>query len=239
MPTENQLPSFNFVVNTSVDAVKESSGGFIGKSGVYPVVINFVSVEQTANGAYRFNINLSYNGNSQVIYGANIQNNNGEANAIGARLLNKLCKIAGLDTGARLTFEEEEHTVGKDNEVRTFVVATELSGLECQIQVKEVFDKYKGEIKRKIDPINFFSLEGATADELAAKDAGQTVTLGAQLAKILEAESTTQHKLGKDENDRAVTEEEVVAFLNNKKPGSTKPAATAGVTPKVNIFAAK
>lgn len=234
------LPQFNFKVNVSAEAVKESSGGFISSSGVYPITINFVSIDQTENGAYRFNMNINYNGSTQTIYGANIQNNDGTENKIGSRLLNKLCKIAGLDTGATLNLEEEVHTVGKNNEAKAFIVATDLTGLECQIQVKEVFDKYKGEIKRKLDPINFFSINGATADELAAKDAGNPVTLGAQLAKILENEATTAHKLGKDENDKAVTEEEVQAFITTKKTSKSATSTAkveTPVTPKRNLFA--
>lgn len=232
-------PEFNFRVNTEAEAIKETSGmNFIGTSGVYPITINFVSIDQTKNGAYRFNLNIDYNGNTQTIYGANIQNTNGEENVIGSRLLNKLCKLADLETGSSLNLDEEEHAVGKDNEVKRFIVATDLSGLECQIQVKEVFDKYKGEIKRKLEPVNFFSVDGATADELAAKDAGNEVTIGSQLAKILENEATTAHKLGKDENGHPVTEEEVIAFKEAKKSG--KPAQkpkSAPSKPAKNLFA--
>jgi hypothetical protein len=232
---------FNFTVNTSADAIKESSGGsFISKSGVYPITVNFVSIGQTKNGAYDFTVNFNYNGNTQTVYGPIIQNKDGSINEIGARVLNKLCAIAGLETGKPLDLNEEDHTVGKDNEVKTFIVATDLSGLECQMQVKEVFDKYKGEVKRSLDPINFFTSDGATADELVAKADGKDVTFGTQLSKILEAESTTAHRLGKDENGVSVTEEEVQAFLAAKKSG-TKPAAStpAPAAPKRNLFASK
>ena len=234
------LPQFNFRVNVSSEAIKESSGGnFISTSGVYPITINFVSIDQTDNGAYRFNMNIDYMGNTQTIYGANIQNNNGSENPIGSRLLNKICKIAGLDTGAQLVLEEETHNVGKDNEAKAFIVATDLSGLQCQIQVKEVFDRYKGEIKRKLDPVNFFSMEGATADELAVRDAGNPVTIGTQLAKILENESTTAYKLGKDENGQPVTDAEVLAFKEAKKSGKPTtgaPRQEAPAAPRKNLF---
>ena len=231
--------TFNFIVNTSAEAVKESSGGqFISQSGIYPITINFVSIDQTDNGAFRFNINANYNGNTQTFYGPTIQNKDGQPNQIGARVLNKLCGIAGLDSGSPLNLDEEEHAVGKDNTVKTFVVATDLSGLECQIQVKEEFTKYKGDIKRALDPVNFFTMEGATADELAAKAAGNNVTIGSQLAKILEQEATTAPKLGKDEHGNPVTEAEVKAYLATKKSGNKQaPKTETQAQPKKNLFA--
>ena len=235
-------PTFNFKVNTQADALKESGAGgqFISNSGIYPVTINFLSINQSSKGSYNYALNIDYNGNSQTIYGPTIQNNDGSENVIGSRSLNKVCVIAGLDSGAALNLEEEEHTVGKDNEVKTFVVATDLSGLECKLQLKRVYDKYKGEIKPKLNIESFFRMsDGASADEIVAEANGKDVTFGAQLAKIEENEATTQPRYGKDEDKNQVTEEEVAAFLEAKKSGNstTTSAPTETKQVKKNLFA--
>ena len=225
------LPEFNFRVSTSEEALKVAGTGgkFINDSGIYPITINFVSLEQSERGAYSYVLNVDYEGNSQTIYGPTIQNTNGEVNQIGARSLNSLLVIAGNENGQVPVIEEEEHAVGKDNEVRTFKVFTDLSGLECKVFLKRVYNKYKGEIKPKFEIITFFrEPDNATAEEIIAKENGKDVEFGKQYVHLMEAESTTKYKLGKDENKNPVTEEEVQEYLEAKKSGKSSSANNSG-----------
>lgn len=232
--------AFELRVRRDAQSVKESGGAFIKESGVYPITINFVSLNKSDKGAVSFAINFNYQGSTQTLYGPTIQNTNGEENEIGYRVLNKLFVIADLPAGAQPTIETEIHSVGKDNKPTEFEVLTDLSGLEVQVQVVREFTKYKGEIKDRTHPINFFRADGATADEIIASEADENVEIGKQLAKILEKESTTKPKLGKDEHGQPVTQDEVDAYLEAIKSGNKQSASTASSNPapiKKNLFA--
>lgn len=240
-----EKPTLNFRVSTSADAIKEggTGGSFISTSGIYPIKINYLALSQSDGGAFSYSVNIDYNGNSQTIYGPTIQNKDGKANEIGARSLNKICAIAGLDDGIQPTMEEEVHkawnNTTKQDEDRTFIVYSELSDLVCQIQLKQEYTKYQGAVKENLVIDSFFREDGASADEITALAAGKDITIGSQLAKIMENESTTKHRLGKDENKVKVTEEEVAAFIKAKADGkaagtSNAPAETKTV--KKNLF---
>jgi len=223
----------NLTVRKDAVSIKESTGGeFINKSGIYPITINYVSLHQSESGAVSFSMNVKYKDSDQTLYGPFIQNKDGKENEIGYRTFNKLCIIAGLD-GA-LTVEEETHPAGKEQTPTAFNVVQGISGIEAQVQIKQVFNKYKGEIKPKKEILTFFSAEGATADELVAIENGQDVKPGTQLAKIVAKDATTQPKLGTDENKQPVTQAEVEIFLKGDKSPSSAPAATK---PKTNLFA--
>ncbi len=231
-----------FTLKTKRDSasVKESTGSsFIGSSGVYQAKIDFVSLEETGKGAVRFNINLEVNGNKQTIYGNTVQNTDGSENTIGTALLNKLLVIAGLEDGVEPDVETETHKVGKDNTPTEFLVITDLSGLDIQIQVKEVWTKYQGELRQAIEPYNFFRADGATAAEIVAAETDKTIKFGDQLAKILAKPATTLplYKENKGTNEAAPTEDEVKAHIAAKKAGGSAPKPT--VTPPKKAFFGK
>lgn len=231
-----------FKVSKNKEALKERSGGssFIGKSGIYPIKIDFVSLEQSDKGAVSFNINCEYNGSKQTIYGNTIANTDGAVNEIGWNLLNKLLVIAGCRDGYELVTETETHVVGKDNTEKEFNVIPDLSGLECQIQIKEVFSRYKGEITQSREIYNFFTNDGATADELNAFEDDKTVKKGEQLAKILAKEATTKpiYRENKSTKEAAPTPEEVEEWLAAKATGKPAPKPKAAA-PKGNLFSKK
>jgi len=237
------MAAFNLKVKKTLEDVKESGGNkFIGESGVFPVTLNFVSVDTADSGAVNYTINLTYEGNSQTIYGPTIQNINGEQNEIGFRSLNKLFVVGGLENGQEPNIEEETHNVGKDNKEMTFNVITDLSDLECQMQVSEEFSLYKGAVSRKLLPVNFFTAEsGATADEITAHEAGNDVTPGKQLESILANEGTNKpkYRANKKANEPAPTPEQVEAFKAAKRKGpigATPQAAQAAPVARKNLF---
>lgn len=232
-----------FVVSRKKEdlAEKSGSGGFIGRSGIYPVKIDFVSLEQSEKGAVSFNINCTYNGNKSTIYGNTIANTDGNVNEIGWNLLNKLLVIAGCTDGYELTTETQTHSVGKDNIEKEFNVVPELCDIDCQIQVKEVFSRYKGEITQTREIYNFFTEDGATADELNAFENDRTVKKGEQLAKILAKDATIKPLLreNKGTKEAAPTQEEVDAWLAAKATGKPAPKPKAATAPKGNLFSKK
>ena len=236
--------SFTLKVNKSAEAVKESTGSqFIGQSGIYDGQINFVSLKQTDSGAVSFNVSFKYGGNDQVFYGPYIQSKAGKELDIGLRLLNKFFIVGGLEDGVEPAMDTETHNVGRDNTPTDFTVITDLSELDCKLQVKEVYNRYKGEIKRNLELVNVFSENGETAEELTAISEGQTVEAGKQLTAILAREATTlpaykDNKAADGSVEVAPTPEEVVAWREAKKSGAPAPVATT-TKPVVNPFAKK
>jgi hypothetical protein len=89
-----------FKVTTNEEALKESSGaGYFAASGIYDATITFASIDVSRGGAESVNFNLDYNGNPQTVYGPYVTNKDGSVNEIGAKLINKLAIIAGMEDG--------------------------------------------------------------------------------------------------------------------------------------------
>lgn len=227
------------VSRNPVDVKDASGGSFIGSSGVYPVTLDFVSLEQTKQGAITFNLNVDYNGSKQTIYGNTIFNKDESVNKIGMELLNKLLVIAGLPDDYEISTETENHKVGKDQVSKEFNVIPELSGVKIQVQVKEVVSRYNGDITRNLEIYNFFNEDGASASELVAYETDKNIVKGTQLSKILEKPGTkeTLFRDNKGTNEAAPTPEEFAAW-KAAKSGKSAPVAKPAVAPK-NPFAKK
>lgn len=56
--------------------------------------------------------------------------------------------IAGLDNVNEP--EEQEHAVGKDKELRSFMVLDDFSDLPCYVRVQQEYSKYNNEIKSRL-----------------------------------------------------------------------------------------
>jgi hypothetical protein len=224
-----------FKINKSAAAVQESSGGsYISKSGIYDVVIDFVSLDVTKNGAESVNFNIDYNGSKSTIYGPYVQAGNGDPLEIGLKLINKIFVIADAPEGEP-NIEEETHNVGKDNKAQDFAVFTDLSGLECKIRLQEEYSRYDGNITKRLAIKNFYSAEGASAEEYIS---------GTNVGKRLEqdskyADNVTYRDSKKGAND-APTPEEVQAW-KDEKAGKTPatpstPAAKTKTKPAGGLF---
>lgn len=157
-------------ISTKQDAIKDGGGlNFIAEEGVFPVSINFLSVEKTRNGALQANFNITYNGNTQTIYGPTIQNTDGATNTIGMSLLNKMGVLAGFDDGFDLTIEKETHKVGKDQTPQEFDVITDFSDMDLYMHVVREYTRYNNEVRRNLSIRNVFSAENmASASEIAS-----------------------------------------------------------------------
>lgn len=211
-------------INRDEAVVKESKGGgsYLSKSGIYPVTIKFASVSINEHNARSIDFNVDYNGSSSTLYGLKLDNNDGSENYM-YPIFNNLAIIAGLDDINEP--EEQEHAVGKDNEVKSFMVLDDFTGLEVLVRVQQEYSKYNNEIKSRLTIKGFYRAE----DKANAFEIIKGEGFGTQHGKDLAYAEKITYKDG-------LTAEEVAAWEAKKsgKPGAVKPAA---VTPiKSNAF---
>ncbi|HET8689671.1 MAG TPA: hypothetical protein VFM18_23945 [Methanosarcina sp.] len=215
-------------VSTSKDAISETSGSnYIAKSGVYDVTIKFASLDVSKNGAESVNFNIDYNGNEQTIYGPYITDKNGDTIDIGAKLINKLAVIIGMEEGDSYEIDEETHAVGKDKKRQDFSVITNFSNQPIKIHLQEEYSISKGgandgQIRKSMVIKNFFRTDGASAEEIV-----NGTEVGKRLASTIEkyaANVTYRDDL---------TPEMVEEWKKARASESSKPAApTPKATPK-------
>lgn len=162
----------------ALQAFPEST--FISKSGVYDVTIKFASLAVTASGAESVNFNVDFNGNDQTLYGPYITSKDGNVIEVGARLINNLAVIAGMQEGETYDLASETHAVGKDKKPQEFEVITNFSDLPVKVQLQESYgiNPNTNQIRKSLVIKNFFNAEGATAAELiSSKDIGKQLAI--------------------------------------------------------------
>ena len=211
-------------VSTADEALAQfPQSSYLNTSGVYDVTIKFASVDVSTGGAESVNFNVDYQGSPTTLYGPYVQDKQGNVLAIGAKLINALAVIAGMQDGDDYVMEKEEHLVGKDNEAKTFNVITNFSDLACKVQVQEEWsiNPNTKQPRKSLVIKNFFSEEGATASELkSGKDKGK------QLAIVLEKyASNITYRDG-------LTAEVVAEFKASQKAGKSAPAPKPTATAK-------
>ena len=208
-------------VNKDEAVVKENTGGgsYLSKSGIYSITIGFVSVSVNESNARSLDFNVLYNGNPSTLYGLKLDNNDGSENYM-YPIFNNLAIIAGLDNVNEP--EEQEHAVGKDKELKSFMVLDDFTGLECYVRVQQEYSKYNNEIKSRLVIKGFYRADTANAFEIIKGE-----NFGAQYTKDLAYAEKITYKDG-------LTAEEVAAWEEAKKNGkgsTVKPAATTPVKP--------
>lgn len=208
--------------------VKENKGGgsYLSKSGIYPVTIKFASVSVNEHNARSIDFNLDYNGNSSTIYGLKLDNNDGSENYM-YPIFNNLAIIAGLDDINEP--EEQEHAVGKDNEVKSFMVLDDFTDLPVYIRVQQEYSKYNNEIKSRLTIKGFYRAE----DKANAFEIIKGENFGTQYNKDLAYADKITYRDG-------LTAEEVQAWEATKsasKSGAPKPATNTPI--KTNPFGKK
>jgi hypothetical protein len=138
-------------------------------------------------------------------------------------IFNNLAIIAGLDDISEP--EEQEHAVGKDNEVKSFMVLDDFTGLEVLVRVQQEYSKYNNEIKSRLTIKGFYRAE----DKANAFEIIKGEGFGTQHGKDLAYAEKITYKDG-------LTAEEVAAWEAQKsgKSGAVKPASVTPV--KSNAF---
>lgn len=213
-------------VSTSKEAISETSGGnYISKSGVYDATIKFASLDVSKNGAESINFNLDYNGNEQTIYGPYITDKEGNTLDIGAKLINKLAVIIGMEEGDTYEVEEETHAVGKDKKPQEFSVITNFSDQPIKVHLQEEYSISKGgandgQIRKSMVIKNFFREDGASAEEIV-----NGTEVGKRLASTLEKyASNVTYK--DDLTPEMVEEWKKAKASEGSKPATPAPKAT-------------
>lgn len=206
--------SMFFTVKRDIDSVKEATGDYINTSGIYDVIIKFVSVNRSINGSMSLDFNCEYKGTPVTIYGLRLTNNDGSEN-FQAKLFNKLLVIAGLDGVSEPTIES--HVVGKDKAPKEFSVITELSDLPIKMRIQYTYSLYEGKIIERREIKNFYREgDGAVASEILL-DSG----FGTQLEKDKKYAANITYNDG-------LTAETIAQWKADKKAGiNTTPVNTS------------
>lgn len=218
-------------VSKKADAIKDTGtgGGFINRSGIYDVNLNYVQVAETKNKAYQLNFNVTNNGMDQTIYGPILVNKDGNINEITQGLLNRLCIIAGMDDGQDIETETAEFPVGKDQKLMEMEVIPELTDIPVKMRVQMEYSTYNNNIQERKNVKAFYREDGATAAEA---ESGENI--GKRLA--LDVDKYADNVTYKD----GLTEEDVKAWIasrsNSGSGGDAKPAPAAKANAKRPLF---
>lgn len=220
-------------VSKNQDAIKDQTGGgFINKSGIYDVTLNYVQVAETKNKAYQLNFNVTNQGMDQTLYGPIIVNKDGAVNEITQGLLNRLCIIAGMDDGQEIETETEERPVGKDQKLMEMEIIPELCDLDVKMRVQMEYSLYNDEIQERKNIKAFYREDGATAAEATSGE-----DIGKRLA--LDEEKYASNVTYKD----GLTEADVTEWLKARASGNQSaaktPAPKASTTAKRPMFGKK
>ena len=215
------------------DIKDQSGGGFINKSGIYDVTLNYVQVAETKNKAYQLNFNVTHQGMDQTLYGPIIVNKDGSVNEITQGLLNRLCIIAGMDDGQEIETETEERPVGKDQKMMEMEIIPELCDLDVKMRVQMEYSMYNDEIQERKNIKAFYREDGATAAEAeSGEDIGKRLALDEE-----KYASNITYKDGLTEAD--VTEWLKARASGNAQASKNTPAPKAATTAKRPMFGKK
>lgn len=216
-------------VSKKAEAIKDSGGngsGYINRSGIYDVTINYVQVAETKNGAYQLNFNVNNNGMDQTIYGPILVGKDGKVNEITQNLLNRLCIIAGMDDGQEIETETAEFPVGKDQKMMEMQVIPELSELPVKMRIQMEYSLWNNDIQERKGIKAFYREDGATASEA---EAGENI--GKRLA--LDEEKYASNVTYKD----GLTEEDVKNWIQARIDGNSSSSAPAAAAPAAKATA--
>lgn len=211
-------------VSKKTEAIKDSGNsgsGYINRSGIYDVVINYVQVAETKGGAYQLNFNVNNNGMDQTLYGPILVGKDGKVNEITQNLLNRLCIIAGMEDGQEIETETAEFPVGKDQKMTEMQVIPELSGLPVKMRVQMEYGLWNNEVQERKGIKAFYREDGATAAEA---ESGENI--GKRLA--LDTEKYASNVTYRD----GLTEEDVKNWIQARIDGNSSSTSAASAPSK-------
>lgn len=211
-----------FTTKRDEQSLREQTGDYINKSGIYDVIIKFASVNKGDKGSISIDFNCEYKGSETTFYGLRLTNNDGSDNFQKA-LFNKLLVILGIDTLAEPT--AEDHAVGKDRQIKSFAVLTELSDQAIKIRVQYSYSLWQGQIMERREIKNFYrASDGAVASEVESG-----VNIGKQLEKDRAYENNVTYNDG-------LTADIVAQWKAAKKAGTTYTPNTGSKPATTNPF---
>lgn len=209
------------------DMKDASSGAYINQSGIYDIVLNYVQLAETKNGACQINFNVNHQGMDQTIYGPILLSKEKKINEITYNLLNRLCAIAGMEDGQDIETETVEKLVGKAQKPMEMEIIPELVDLPLKIRVQMEYSVWNDTIQERKAVKAFYREDGATAAE-----AESGVDIGSRLAKDKEKyASNVTYKDG-------LTADDVQEWIKSKSSSSkgAAPAPTAKTAARRPMF---
>jgi hypothetical protein len=151
----------------SKEDLKQGGGSsYISTSGCFPVNLIASFVSASKNGSESVDFYLTHEAQDQVMYGnVRVSNNDGSANEIGAKVLNQLIIITGLDEVSDPV--EAELPIGKGGTNSDVSVLEDLCGIEVLMRVQMEYAIYNGGIQeKKIVKAFFRASDNASAEEI-------------------------------------------------------------------------
>jgi len=214
-------------VSKKQDAIKDggNGGSLINKSGIYDVVLNYVQIAETKNGAHQLNFNVTNQGMAQTIWGPILLSKDGRVNEITQGLLNRLCIIAGMDDGQEIETETQEYPVGRDQKLTEMEVIPELCDIPVKMRVQMEYGLYNDALQERKAVKAFYREDGATAAEA---ESGENI--GARLA--IDEEKYANNVTYKDGLTETAVAEMIKEKIDAAKSGSSAPVRKTAAAPK-------
>lgn len=213
-------------VSKKEEDIKDSNGGaYINHSAIYDVVLNYVQLAPSKNGAIQMNVNVTHQGMEQTIYGPYLVSKTGKINEITNGLLNRLCIIAGMEDGQEIETETVEKLVGKAQKPMEMDIIPELVDIPLKMRIQMEYSKWNNSIQERKAIKAFYREDGATAAEA---ESGENI--GSRLAK--DEEKYASNVTYKD----GLTEDDVQEWIKSKNNGPAAPSPAAKTTAKRPMF---
>lgn len=188
---------------------------YITKSGVYPVTINYVSINEYKTGSKSFTINYTLEGSkeSSSIYGSVFEKADKSICSVGYNQIQSLQLVFGLKD-LTLTKKKVKLFNGEEVELDVF---KEIQGKKCLIQVLAEYSKYADKISKRILFRDIFRKD----DKASAIEIANKAGYGNKMKWIEQNEERVSQPSYRD-----VSDEEVKQWYASKKGESKASAKT-------------
>lgn len=217
-------------VSKKAEDIKDSSGGaYINRSGIYDVVLNYVQLAETKNGACQINFSVNHQGMDQTIYGPILLSKEKKLNEITSNLLNRLCIIAGMDDGQEIETETVEKLVGKAQKPMEMEIIPELVEIPVKMRIQMEYSVWNDAIQERKAVKAFYREDGATAAE-----AESGTDIGSRLAK--DEEKYASNVTYKDGLTEDVVQEWIKTRVASGGKDGAAPAPAAKTAAKRPMF---
>lgn len=196
--------AFEFKINKNVEFNKSDApqGGnkYITTSGIYPVTIKRVSVQNHDSGTTSLTFTMNYEGSEITCYNMFITNRDGSQH-FKAKIFNNLCIIADVDN-----IDTEVQSVNLPSGVKDLEVIPAFEDVEVNVAIKYIYSKYNGSIKEAREIAGFYRKDDfAVGYEILGGD-----EVGSRYSKDEKYMSVNTYRDG-------LTAEEVQAWKDDKK----------------------
>lgn len=196
----------DFVKSQNRNQQKQS---YITKSGVYPVTINYILINEYKTGSKSFTINYTLEGSkdSANIFGGVFEKADKSICSVGYQQIQALQLVFGLKDLTTIG-KKVKLSNGKEVELEIF---EEIQGRKCLIQVLAEYSKYADKISKKI----LFRDVFRTDDKASAVEIANKAGYGNKMKWIEQNQDRVSLPSYRD-----VTEDEVKHWYSSKKGGT-------------------